>query len=258
MAASWREKLGFAPLVPRTVGEGRRVYAVGDVHGCVAQLRTLKAMIATDNAGLPAAHVTLVYVGDYVDRGPDSRRVVDEVLSPPPGVHETVRLKGNHEDILQQFIADPVLAEDWKHLGGLDTLRSYGVDTTGLDRWIEPEAARDALLAAMPDAHKQFFRELVTSFRLGDYFFCHAGVRPGVALEMQHERDLLWIRDAFLTSKTDFGAVVVHGHTPGPDPELRGNRINLDTGCCFTGRLTAAVLDGDRPVRLLATEGRNA
>jgi serine/threonine protein phosphatase 1 len=239
-----------------SVGSGQRVYAVGDVHGCVAQLRALQGLIAADNAGRAAATVTLVYVGDYIDRGPDSRAVWDEVRAPVAGIDTVVHLKGNHEVMLKQFLTDPARAVDWLGNGGLATLTSFGVDGTSALRGVDLEVTRDALIAALGPDRLHWLHSLPLHMQRGDYFFCHAGIRPGIALADQRAVDLLWMREPFLNSKKDHGAVIVHGHTPVAAPEVRSNRINLDTACFATGRLTAAVLDGDTPVMFLATGGR--
>jgi serine/threonine protein phosphatase 1 len=238
-----------------SVGMGRRVYAVGDVHGCLEQLRTLKALIAADNARRASATVTLIYVGDYIDRGPDSRGVLDDVRAPMLGIGTIVQLKGNHELMMQQFLRDPVRARDWLSNGGLETLSSFGIDGAMAERGLDLEATSVALAAALGPDRAYWLHNLALSVQIGDYFFCHAGVRPGIALADQREVDLLWMREPFLNSKKDFGAVVVHGHTPGTEPEVRANRINLDTACFATGRLTAAVLDGDAAVTFLASAG---
>jgi serine/threonine protein phosphatase 1 len=243
-----------AARVAPSVGAGQRVYAVGDVHGCLPQLRALKALIAADNAARAPAKVTLIYVGDYIDRGPDSRGVIDEVRVPMVGIDTTVHLKGNHEAMLQLFLRDPVRVRDWLHNGGNETLRSFGVEGDLAKRGVDVDGTRDALLQALGPDRLDWLDNLPLSIQIGDYFYCHAGVRPGVALGDQREQDLLWIRETFLRSRKDHGAVIVHGHTPGREPEVLFNRINLDTGCFATGRLTAAVLDGDAAATLLATK----
>jgi serine/threonine protein phosphatase 1 len=243
------------PGAARSVGAGQRVYVIGDVHGCVVQLKGLKALIAADNAKRSSASVTLVYVGDYIDRGPDSKGVLDEVQLPVSGIGATVCLKGNHEAMLQQFLRDPVRSRDWLHNGALETLASFGVDGEMAERGTELVATRDALTAALTADRLEWLLNLPLHLQIGDYFFCHAGVRPGIALAAQSKNDLLWIREPFLNSGKDFGAMIIHGHTPGNEPEVRTNRINVDTACFATGRLTAAVIDGDAAVTFLNTAG---
>ena len=259
----WFAHLRRRPLNARTapgVGPGRRVYAIGDVHGCLAQLQALHAMIVADNARRSAANVTVVYVGDYIDRGPDSRQVLDLVRRPLAGVTTTVHLKGNHEDMLQQFLRDAARGADWLDNGGLQTLTSFKVEAHGRNRGLEMTRAalavtREALLVALGPELQDWLERLPLSHQIGEYFFCHAGIRPGVALADQNPVDLLWIREPFLQSRRDHGAVIVHGHTPGSAAEVRRNRINIDTGCFASGELTAAVFDGDAAVTLLATTG---
>ncbi|MEJ2373895.1 MAG: metallophosphoesterase family protein [Pseudolabrys sp.] len=233
------EKSGLGP---------QRIYAIGDIHGRLDLLERAIAAIARDVAEHGPAALT-VTVGDYIDRGPASRGVID-LLAQDPFAAPLVALKGNHEDMLEAFLADPAVGPHWLDNGGLATLRSYGVDLRGQGR-ADFAAARDALRAALPPAHRDFLRGLRTWFSAGDYFFCHAGVRPGVALDCQREEDLIWIRGEFLASTEDFGKTVVHGHTPVPEPEVRPNRIGIDTGAYASGRLTCVVLDGGFP-RFLA------
>jgi len=226
---------------------GHRVYAVGDIHGCLDLLIELQTLIERDAAAAPEGHRTIVYLGDYVDRGPQSREVVDQLLKPLPGF-EAVFLRGNHEDFLLQFIKPAgvsAYAAAWMLNGGDKTLASYGVravphiaDAAFLDD------TRRAFLEVLPAEHLAFYQALRLTHRIGDYLFVHAGIRPGVPLEEQDENDLLWIRDEFLYSSADHGMVVVHGHTPVEAVEFRPNRINLDTGAIFGGRLTAVALHG--------------
>lgn len=219
---------------------GRLVYAVGDVHGHSGELAALTAEIRRDAAGsAPGGRPLIVFLGDYVDRGPDSRGVLDALLAlEVDPAFEVVALKGNHEDALIRFLAEPGYAQAWIDNWGETTLRSYGIDPWG------GEAVQARFAAAFPDAHRAFLGRLRPSLEIGDYFFAHAGVRPGVALADQTERDLMWIRWEFLQSDADFGKVVVHGHTPSETPELKANRINVDTGVYFTGVLTAVRLHG--------------
>lgn len=188
------------------------------------------------------ARALTVTLGDYIDRGPDSRGVI-EVLADNPFPTPYVALKGNHEALLEAFLTDPTVGDHWRRLGGLETLRSYGVPVG--DPLIGKNFAEASLRLhdAMPAAHIEFLRSLRTSLTHGRYFFCHAGVRPGIALAKQSDDDLIWIRDVFLNSTVDFGKIVVHGHTPAPEPEERPNRINIDTGAWATGRLTCVALD---------------
>jgi serine/threonine protein phosphatase 1 len=228
--------------------ENMRLYAIGDIHGRLDLLDRAIAAIHRDVAkhGPGALTVTL---GDHIDRGPDSHGVIERLVTNPfPTPY--VALKGNHEVMLEAFLDDPTLGMHWRDQGGEETMLSYGVSMQRLT--LSYEQAADRLRAAMPTAHVDFLRSLKMSLSYGRYFLCHAGVRPGVPLESQSERDLMWIRDPFLSSTMNFGKIVVHGHTPVPEPEVLSNRINIDTGAVMTGRLTCVVLEPDRQ-RFLGT-----
>jgi serine/threonine protein phosphatase 1 len=231
--------------------EGVRLYAIADIHGRLDLLETLLDLIERDQRGRDEMPVLLIFLGDYVDRGPDSKGVVDRLIegfSPP---YTPVFLKGNHESLLLSFLNDPVPAPHWLYNGGDAALLSYGIgiETIQQAAWGGPEGLAEAaqqFRAALPESHLRFYEGLRLSCRIGDYFFVHAGVRPGVPLDQQSEYDLLWIRQEFLNSKDDFGAVVVHGHTPAHAPEHLRNRIGLDTFAVRTGKLTAAGFEGAR------------
>jgi len=231
--------------------EPRRIYAIGDIHGRRDLLDRMIDAICRDLKAYPVEHAVTVTLGDYVDRGPDSRRVVER-LAKNPFPTDFVALKGNHEEMLTWFLRDPSVGGEWLRNGGLETLYSYGIDVGPLMRHRGYEAAAAAFQKTLPPTHMAFFASLRLALSIGKYFFCHAGVRPGVPIKYQREHDLLWIREDFLHDRTDFGKVVVHGHTPSPSPEIRPNRINIDTGAFITGRLTCAVLEADQP-RFLST-----
>jgi serine/threonine protein phosphatase 1 len=221
--------------------EGQLLYAVGDIHG---RLDLLEAMIDRINANAKGRGQvelrTLIFLGDYVDRGPDSCGVVERLITDPPPGFDTHFLKGNHEAILLDFLEEAWRLDHWLLNGGEPTMQSYGVDTERLARLRAPaEIWRKAFAEALPAAHLHFFRHLKLSVSFGDYLFVHAGVRPGVPLGAQSESDLVWIRAPFLNYAEPFGKVVVHGHTPTREPVSRVNRIGIDTGAVFTGRLTA-------------------
>eukprot|EP00439_Symbiodinium_sp_Y106_P088261 s1_g797.t1 len=227
------------------VPDGMRIYAIGDIHGRDDLLEILLEKIVGDAASKEAARNCLIYLGDYVDRGLESCQVLDRLIAGPPAGFEAVYLKGNHEEALLQFLADAQFAKTWKYYGGLETLHSYGVtELTLSDDPLVFERARERFEAVLPDAHRKFLEKLQTSEVFGDYFFAHAGVRPGIALERQSEQDLLWIRDDFLSSNANFGKIVVHGHTPREQVEFKSNRIGVDTGAYMTNVLTALVLEG--------------
>lgn len=230
---------------PAALPPGLRLYAVADIHGCSDKLDAIHALIAADAAAAAEPARVIVYLGDYVDRGPDSRGAIARVLAPPIAA-TVVALCGNHEAMMLAALenpADEAAVALWLANGGAATLRSYGL--TGGE---EPAVWRDAL----PPDHLAFLRRLALRHRAGGYLFVHAGIRPGVALEAQAEHDLLWIRDPFLASAADHGAVVVHGHTPERAPVIRRNRIGLDTGAVYGGPLTAAVFWADRMALLQA------
>jgi serine/threonine protein phosphatase 1 len=239
----------FRPAEPSRVPEGCAVYAVGDIHGRLDLLERMHELIEADAVKRQAARTVVVYVGDYVDRGPESRGVVDLLIQQPlrgrvPGL-ESVTLIGNHEAFLLKFLDDPQIAGTWLMNGGDATLRSYGVDPwqiTQSDNFAQD--LRQAFADALPPDHLAFYRGLRLSHEEGDYLFVHAGVRPGIALDQQKSEDLMWIRDDFLGSSEDFGRIVVHGHTPQRSPQSRSNRIGIDTGAVYGGKLTSLVLEG--------------
>jgi serine/threonine protein phosphatase 1 len=224
--------------------EGQLLYAVGDIHGRADLLDDMLRRIADDaRASGPAGRPTLVFLGDYVDRGPDSRAVVERLIGGLPKDFNTHFLKGNHEAMLLDFLQEPWRLEHWRMNGGEATMRSYGVDTERLMQLrAPPERWRGTLAEALPESHLEFFKNLELSVSFGDYLFVHAGVKPGVPLAAQQEADLIWIRSPFLDCTEPFGKVVVHGHTPEKAPVTRSNRIGIDTGACFTNRLTALKL----------------
>ena len=236
-------EIGAGASAPR-VPDGRRIYAVGDIHGHIDLLARLHALILADAETARDLRRVVVYLGDYVDRGPGSFDVLDVLINDPLAGFEGVHLKGNHEDMMLDFLAGP--AEPlWTGNGGVATLASYGVEPpVMLYHPPDLETFRRRLRAAIPPNHLGFLRGLRLCHTDGDYFFVHAGVRPGVPLDDQDPYEMMWIRDRFLLSDADFGKRVVHGHTPCPVPEVLGNRIGIDTGAYFSGRLTCLVLEG--------------
>lgn len=238
------------------IPDGTVVYAIGDIHGRLDLLTELHARIAADAVQRHASRRLVVYLGDLVSRGPNSRGVVDRVLSWLPPGFERVALKGNHEDLLLRTRdGDEVAARHWLDYGGVAALSSYGLAIDpGHPR--DPSAMADLcqrFRAVLPGEHSRFLGSLPTSFRCGGYFFAHGGVRPGIPLELQTPRDLLWIRKAFLNSRADHGAVVVHGHCVCREPELLDNRIGIDTGAYASGVLTCVVLEATDRRLLQAT-----
>lgn len=224
---------------------GMRIYAVGDIHGQLQLLDRLHAEIEADAKTGRQLQSVLVYLGDYVDRGFHSKEVVDLLLAGPLPGFRAIHIKGNHEQALLDFLEDPSFGMQWANFGGLETLHSYGVeDAAHLKKPAEFFPAADLFSQLLPAAHLRFYKALQPCVTLGDYFFTHAGVKPGVPLDGQDEEDMLWIREEFLDSPADFGKIVVHGHTPEPEPVLRPNRIGVDTGAYMTGILTCVVLEG--------------
>jgi diadenosine tetraphosphatase ApaH/serine/threonine PP2A family protein phosphatase len=227
-----------------TLPEGLRIYAVGDIHGRFDLLQALAAQIERDCKKAPVARAIEVYLGDYVDRGPDTRDVVEWLIETPPLGDKRICLMGNHEDLLLRALGDGSAMPNWLFNGGGQTIASYLRDGV---RRADLETAGDfraAFLDALPAKHRAFFASLPRTAVFGGYLFVHAGIQPGRALEDQDPEDLIWIREAFLDSEEDFGRIVVHGHTPVSAPDVRSNRINIDTGAVFSGRLTCVALEG--------------
>jgi serine/threonine protein phosphatase 1 len=223
---------------PGRLPEGRRIYAIGDIHGCDVQLGNLHELIAKDLVQRPIEAPLLLHIGDYVDRGADTAGVLQRLLTetPIPGL-PVVNIVGNHDEtMLHALSGDRAAATDWLFAGGAPALQSYGID---------PDSPRESWPEQVPPEHLDFLRGLTLTHRDGGYFFVHGGVRPGVPLEQQAREDLLRMRQPFLYSEMSFGAVVVHGHTPVRDPVVRHNRIAIDTGAVFGGIMTCLVLEGE-------------
>lgn len=238
----WRQLIsGTKQRLPR-LPDRVRIYAVGDVHGRADLLDQVLSRIDADLTAYPECHPLQVFLGDYIDRGPFSRAVLDRLIK-RARTHEIVCLKGNHETYVFEFLQNPAILADWRQLGGLETLMSYGLRPSMKADIAEQLELAKALAASLPKHHRQFLRNLSNSFACGDFFFVHAGVKPGIPLEQQREEDLLWIRDDFLLCEHDFGKIVVHGHTPVLEPDIRPNRINIDTGAYATGRLTCLIIE---------------
>ncbi len=240
----------------RIAGEGlepgRRIYAVGDIHGRADLLENLVARIEDDCRHFEGP-VSFVFLGDYVDRGFQSRQVIDLLLSERLSRYDLHCLKGNHEEAMLTFLADPGFGPKWAAYGGRETLVSYGIrPPRSLTRVEEWEVVHGDFVRALPREHELFLMGLATSTRIGPFGFVHAGVKPGVSFAQQSERDLLWIREEFLKSNETHEVMIVHGHTPVDQPYKDGRRINVDTGAYFSGRLTAVRLEADN-VSFLST-----
>lgn len=220
-----------------------RLYTVGDIHGRADLLDRLHACIEAD-AGSYAGEKVIIYLGDYVDRGPDSRGVIDRLIGDVPKGFSPRYVKGNHDQAMLDFLGDAEAYRAWRSYGAPETLLSYGVRPPLFDSSEKFEEARTALAAQLPPAHLAFLRALESAVVFGDYAFVHAGIRPGMNIEDQSDQDLLWIRDDFLNCTSTHEKVVVHGHTPISAPVRLHNRIGIDTGAYATGILSCAVLEG--------------
>ena len=230
-----------------TVPDGRRVYAVGDMHGRLDLFDALTERIRNDRSDWNG-NVEVVLLGDYIDRGPQSAQLLDRLASGLPGWARWTLLRGNHEQAMLDALGDEPHATNalrlWLDNGGRRALRSYGLDN-GLVLGNDLPAITHAALERVPQAHFDLLGGLRRTRRIGDYLFVHAGIRPGVPIDAQHDQDLLWIREPFLDSRDDHGCCVVHGHSISAEVVERPNRIGIDTGAYATGRLTALVLEGD-------------
>jgi serine/threonine protein phosphatase 1 len=223
-----------------------RLYIIGDIHGRSDLLDRMVNAIYRDNEKHGWRESLTITLGDYVDRGFDSRGVLDRLSRNPFPTTSYIALKGNHEELFEGFLQDASSGGYWRRLGGLETLHSYGVPTNEVMLGKGFEQASRALDAAVPEAHRVFLSSLKNSISINGYFMCHAGVRPGVPLDRQNARDLCWIREEFLNSKVDFEKMVIHGHSPHEWPEVKPNRVNIDTGAFATGRLTCLVIEDGR------------
>lgn len=223
---------------------GLRIYAIGDIHGRLDLLRDAHARVAADLVRRPCARYRVIHTGDYVDRGPDSAGVIAHLIEFTRD-GEAVCLAGNHDLFVTAFLNNPAgSGAQWLDNGGVETLASYGVDAAMPGLGLRSmKAVRKAFAAALPPDHLAFFGSLGLFEQHGDYLFVHAGVRPGVALRKQKASDLTFIREPFLSDPRDHGFVVVHGHTTGPAPVIRPNRIGIDTKAYASGVLTCLVLE---------------
>jgi serine/threonine protein phosphatase 1 len=222
-----------------------RLYVIGDIHGRSDLLDHMIDQINRDIETLDDRQALTITLGDYVDRGPDSFGVLDR-LAHNPFPTRYIALKGNHEALFENFLTDPSIAEIWRRNGGLETLYSYGIRTSDLMRGRGFDKAAHALSEWVPKEHLAFLASLRPYLSVNGCFFCHAGIRPGVPLEQQSLGDLLWIREEFLNSDEEFEKMIIHGHSPHEWPEVRPNRVNIDTGAFATGRLTCLVIDPGR------------
>jgi len=236
-----------APQIP----DGQRVYCIGDIHGRADLLVQLHEMILTDAEGYSGTK-TIVYLGDYVDRGEGSRQVIENLLSQPLPDFEVIHLLGNHEQAMLDFMQRPEATASWLSFGGRETLYSYGVALVHIPTMRDVPKLADQLDHKLPDAHRTFLNNCIESWRCGAYYFVHAGIRPGVPLDQQTLEDQLWIREEFLDSNANHGFIIIHGHSITPQVEQLPNRIGIDTGAYASGILTCLILEADQQ-RLLQT-----
>ncbi|MFM5885345.1 MAG: metallophosphoesterase [Novosphingobium sp.] len=243
-----------APLP--SVPDGQRVYAVGDVHGCADLFAALVTAIAADDGARDNAETTIVLLGDLIDRGPDSAQVIAAARALQ--ARRAVRiLKGNHEEMLIECLASREVLREFLRYGGRETVLSYGVDPAAYHA-ADLDGVQALIDAHIPAEDLAFIAGFEDSLTIGDYYFVHAGVRPGVPLGQQSASDQHWIRGTFLAQDDGFGAVVVHGHTIFAKPEIKAGRIGIDTGAYTTGRLTALGLQGTRRWLIEATDNDGA
>lgn len=237
--------------------EGTVAWAVGDVHGRLDLLVPLVEHMIADAAENPAERTVVIFLGDYIDRGPDSRGVIRYLAGLPKDAGIEWRfLKGNHEEAMLNFLDDPTTGPTWCEYGGDAALASYGLRLPQMkhkpEAWAHLSADLDHKVTA---AERAFLEELELSLSLGDYFFAHAGARPGELLERQTERDLMWIRNSFLDSDVEFEKVVVHGHTPTRAVHADRRRMGLDTKAYESGILSAVRLEGSERHVMQAIDG---
>ena len=231
------------------------VYAIGDVHGCLDQLQKLEAEIIADGAAIPGEK-WIVTLGDYVDRGRASPAVIDHVMSPAPPDFNRFALLGNHEQLMLDFLDNPAAHLEWLEWGGLQTARAYGMTEDLRQGWRrQPNDYGEQLRQLVPQRHIDFLDNLPTCLSLPGFFFVHAGIRPGVSLEAQDDEDLIWIRAPFLRAEFSGELTVVHGHTPVDAIEFMRGRVDIDTGCFFSGVLTGLRVLPDGSMKVLQARG---
>jgi serine/threonine protein phosphatase 1 len=254
MRARKREKRSAAAARYPPAPDGLTLYLIGDIHGRLDLLRAVQRQVDEDRASVRSQRTLEIYLGDYIDRGPDSAGVISQLIGRAQQV-EAVFLRGNHEQLLLDFLHGVDCLGEWLAVGATATMLSYGVAPDVLSRTLAVETVRGHLSAVLPPEHRRFLEETATYARVGAYLAVHAGLRPGISLEDQDASDLLGIRREFLEHTGDFGCIVVHGHTPAIAPELHPNRINIDTGAFATSRLTCLRIAADG-ARILPSASR--
>jgi serine/threonine protein phosphatase 1 len=244
----WKSILGPRKRRPerrfRTAPD-ERIYAIGDVHGRADLLCDVLEAVDSDIRHYPDRRCITVLLGDYIDRGADSQAVI-EMLTARMQHRSTVCLMGNHELMLLRFLQDPELWDAWSASGGIPTVISYGIRPPPRPTSEQKVELARALASALPQHHYTFLVNLPFVFESGDILFVHAGLKPGVPVERQNPEDMTWIREEFLAYRGDFGRFIVHGHTPVEEPDIRSNRINIDTGAYATGRLSCVILENEK------------
>lgn len=249
----------FRPRGRQTAGQptippGERVYAIGDIHGCADLLNAVIAMIEADDLARGPARTTVIFLGDVVDRGPDSARVIDRLIAFSEARGDVRCLLGNHEEIfLGALEGEPKALRLFCRIGGRETVLSYGMDAAEYER-LDYEELVERLATLVPSRHRAFLTGFEDMIVIGDYAFVHAGVRPSTALDAQRRSDLRWIRDPFLDHRAPLEKMIVHGHTMNDDVAYGVHRIGIDTGAYATGRLTALGLEGG-DTWLIQTDG---
>lgn len=232
-----------APSTP----QGHRLYAIGDIHGRADLLAQLLGMIEINAKNHPNKQKKIIFLGDYVDRGLSSKDVIERLCGGFPHGLEPIFIRGNHDEMMLDFVAGALEGgRSWMSLGGLTTLASYGVTPPTLFNMDKLEHVHKELVKKIPESHRSFLENTVYSVTYGDYYFVHAGVRPGIPLAKQRPEDQMYIRGDFLFYEKTFGKIIVHGHTIKPKPDVKKNRIGIDTGAFATGELTCLILDGSK------------
>jgi serine/threonine protein phosphatase 1 len=232
---------------------GMRIFAVGDIHGRLDLLKAMRGRIADQIAADPPQDWRIIYLGDYGDRGPDTRGVIADLIAQKEADARVIMLRGNHDQAFLDFLGTGDRMRLFERYGGFETAASYGV-TADFTSPEAGDATKEALVAAMPADHLRFLADLPLTAEFGDFFFCHAGIRPGVPLAEQSRHDLIWIREEFLDDPRLHPKVIVHGHTPVAEPEIMPNRVDVDTLAYRSGVLTALVIEG-REKKMLTVSG---
>jgi serine/threonine protein phosphatase 1 len=232
-------------LQDASLPETECVYVIGDIHGRQDLLIQILDVITRDSLNTISMNKSLIYLGDYIDRGPDSKGVIDTVLEARIPNIKTIALMGNHEEAMVGFLSDPIVNSDWLKFGGAETILSYGVSIPPgiLTPRILKETS-EALNIALPESHKQFLNNLKDCYFSGDYMFVHAGIDPDRKIAKQQTNDLFWIRNGFIEHTELYEKIIVHGHTIVDEPEFHDNRIAIDTGAYYSGKLTCLSLKG--------------